>query len=1112
LLRGTSAQLGSCPSDFVTVRNVDDDRAACTADCNAAGYCCSGDNSNTGSNSGGCNALTCSMGCLLAWYAADEAACVDDCAASNALGCSFTHAASGVDYNGCFGHEGCGCPRSGEAGYDPDNVWGSSSDCSASACAAGCRLAASVTGHAFYGRALTAGERSAASSATAAGEAELGSVLDDLAAHVGGAALSAPELVSRRAAFERHRALLRSSGALLTEALELVAAFEASALGPLAFPFARDGAGDGHDLARCMLAVQQALLDEVYNAGVADGSSSVLAECSRGLFEGRGWQTAAHFPGACAPPADASAVHTVQISAVVPAAWGAPVGFSTDAARKPTGLYLSPGRVGSVRVPPAMVGSGFKLLVGAHTADNGGSADSAVKDEHRRLDRVAVTVPLDAETTLFSNPLGGGVYILVPYLANLGPVSVHISGGVVPAPLFQRTSLRQMDDAEWRAVRGAPGPWADFETDKFMLNVPSSWVSGKDSVAALMADYDKAMDGTAEWLGYPIGQRNRKVLYLQPDLHIRHPAYGTGYPQVNTLVEPGKTYDGDVNHWLVRSPTQWPVAYHELGHAQQRQDSWFQYRGETEAIINFLWAYIRHVKFGDHFNVAFKGSQDHDNYEPDDAAVHWMITPNFRDGNEMDHSHTELDEFRYQSRGYAKYADIARLFGWEAWTSYYNRRNLAFEAGTSIDTWADGLDGTDARTLHLSTAAGCDLTPLIHFWGIPPVDAAALQAKIRASSLAACVPVHCLLLQYRAIIPVDNAAFNAFFEKIHPGRPTVASDDPRYGRGWYNVWRDRYGTAEGAAAAARVDALLQLYFAGIPNCSGQISATSDVARPCTYSWLPEGSPTTFGCNISPAEPAPAPAPAPVPPPAPPPLAPAPAPRPVEVTVRETAVVVAVETTVYESTAKLLEAKVAVLAAVEAARAAPAGVAVVTIAAAIAFPVAIERIAEGTSARAEFEATFKFDMASKLGGGGVYAAEGVAIDSVVAGSVEVQFHVEAPAAVQAHAASMLTTLAASGATIDVTVGGGTVSAAASALSAPVVFASTAAAPQEGSGAGGGAQPEGGHGWCAACWLIPVAIGSCLVVVGALAFAGWWCRWHWPSLCRAKVARDKVATAP
>ena len=63
--------------------------------------------------------------------------------------------------------------------------------------------------------------------------------------------------------------------------------------------------------------------------------------------------------------------------------------------------------------------------------------------------------------------------------------------------------------------------------------------------------------------------------------------------------------------------------------------------GETEAIINFMWTYIRHVKFGDGFNAAFNGGQTHSNYEPDDAAVHWMITPNFRDGKEMDHSNTE---------------------------------------------------------------------------------------------------------------------------------------------------------------------------------------------------------------------------------------------------------------------------------------------------------------------------------------------------------------------------------------------------------------------------------------------------------------------------------------
>ena len=38
--------------------------------------------------------------------------------------------------------------------------------------------------------------------------------------------------------------------------------------------------------------------------------------------------------------------------------------------------------------------------------------------------------------------------------------------------------------------------------------------------------------------------------------------------------------------------------------------------------------------------------------------------------------------------------------------------------------------GVDDRTLGLSIAAGYDLTPLIHFWGIQPVDAEALKEKM----------------------------------------------------------------------------------------------------------------------------------------------------------------------------------------------------------------------------------------------------------------------------------------------------------------------------------------------------------------------------------------------
>ena len=69
-----------------------------------------------------------------------------------------------------------------------------------------------------------------------------------------------------------------------------------------------------------------------------------------------------------------------------------------------------------------------------------------------------------------------------------------------------------------------------------MLNVPSSWVYAMADPATLMRDYDLAMDGAAEYQGTGT-MRNRVVLFLQPDLHIKHGAYGIGCGQ--PLFEPG---------------------------------------------------------------------------------------------------------------------------------------------------------------------------------------------------------------------------------------------------------------------------------------------------------------------------------------------------------------------------------------------------------------------------------------------------------------------------------------------------------------------------------------------------------------------------------------------
>lgn len=716
------------------------------------------------------------------------------------------------------------------------------------------------------------------------GEVALEAAMDDLTARVGTSeGWSGTPLATATATVVANAKWLKTRAQFVTKALDLVEAFETGVHGPLfltsshvsARGFDRKGIDEdaqSFKLENAMITVQQAIMDEVYRSGV-------VASCSEGIFQGRSWQTARHYPGIVANGATPKpgATHTVLIEASVPPVWGVRVAFATEHARKPTGLHLVAGATATLRVPPAMVNAGYQVLVGGNTVDNSN------KNWHKRMDRVTVTYAISSSSTLLANPLGGAIYVHVPYLADLGQVTISVTGGVVLAPFFQRTRLNQMTNDEWNARRTAPGPWATLETDKFMLDVPRSWVYAFDDPTSLMTAYDLAMDGVAEWVGQPAATRNRKVLYLQPDLHIKHGAYGIGYPQVNVLLQDAgmqsltEDRGGSVDHWLLREPTRWPVTWHELGHAQSPANS--MYRGETEAIVNFLSPYLRHVKFGVPFTIAFKESFNTQNgYEPDDAAVHWMITPNFRAGNEMDRSNTPLDEIRYQERGYAKYADVVRLFGWPAYTGLYNQESVAFNAGAQLP--GAGLDAVDSRTLRFSISAGCDLRALIHFWGIHPIDNSRLLQQMASRSLSPCEQVRCLLHRYRSLVPTTNAEFNDHFEKIHPGRPYDSRDDVRYGRGWYNVWRDAYNQSHGSAAQQVIDDVLQMYYgaSASDSCDGVSTGAPgepDVPRPCyttkCYTWL-RSSPPALPPN-PPSPPIPSPPPSPAPGPSPTPLLP-----------------------------------------------------------------------------------------------------------------------------------------------------------------------------------------------------------------------------------------------
>ena len=123
----------------------------------------------------------------------------------------------------------------------------------------------------------------------------------------------------------------------------------------------------------------------------------------------------------------------------------------------------------------------------------------------------------------------------------------------------------------------------------------------------------------------------------------------------------------------------------------------------------------------------------------------------------------------------------------------------------------DGLHSTDSRIFRLSKAAGVDLTPLIHCWGVHPVNLGALQAAIAAEGLPLSQAFYDRLVHYKDIIPADNAEFLDHYQTVYPGTPPTGGD-PDHGYGWYNVWKYIYDDTHGTAAKNAMQDIIDLYY------------------------------------------------------------------------------------------------------------------------------------------------------------------------------------------------------------------------------------------------------------------------------------------------------------
>lgn len=658
---------------------------------------------------------------------------------------------------------------------------------------------------------------SSQASATTFGD-ELFQAAAELSSHLTGSlSLTGPEIAAHKAVLDSNKGRFDESVATITAMLDLVTTYD-DEVGPLfvsgspVLDFNRNSVSD-EDINWVIFCVMQHIMDEVYNA------DTLADPAKRALLDGYLFGSSADFPGACAPPAS-NTTHTATINGSFPDTFGRDTQHWEWPARKPTGTYLPPGTIASVTVPPALVNQGYQVRVGAHTWDH----EAKNRPPVRRLSRATIAYDLDATTIEIASPYGGGIYIEVPPDAAGGVVNVDITGAV-RSPFFSVNTVTGhiTTDSEWVTTeRNHPAPWADFQTERFMMQVPTSWVNLVNDPTSRMADWDASIDAINDLMGFP-RIRGKETMYIQTDVINRSSVFAPGYPAVNWTYNPKTVYDGDFGNYFVQGPGAGAdIEFHEQGHAY----FFPKFSGETEAEVNLLYVPVLNTVFGeslDHSFAASLGFEGNPNRTLDNTAVTWMCVFNFSP-REVEMASAEKS---YQLKGHAKFVDIARLFGWDGIGDYFESIN----GGNPVPSGDDGL------LIRLCEEVGQDVRPLFHFWGIFPNDPGAVQAAIDAAGLTPSPEIYELLLHYKSLVPANNAEFRAFALNWWGKQPSIGGfwTEREHARQWDTTALYAEGDQQRSEATnpgeiynensaseiqARVQEIVDLYFpAGNPDTS-----------------------------------------------------------------------------------------------------------------------------------------------------------------------------------------------------------------------------------------------------------------------------------------------------
>lgn len=334
-----------------------------------------------------------------------------------------------------------------------------------------------------------------------------------------------------------------------------------------------------------------------------------------------------------------------------------------------TGLYAPAGKIINV---DAAAGT---IRIGCH------SDTIWHLDDWKRAPDICVEFP--ASQKKIASTFGGLIYI------EGGKGRVKISGAI-EAPYFVRGKTKLQD---WREkIRNFPAPWAELESGKVILTVPSSEIRKLDDPEELLKEWDKGLDAAAEFVGIS-KEREHPQRYVT-DIQISAGYMHSGYPIMTHLDAAAPIVDKK------SMQTDWGL-WHEMGHNHQ-DDSW-TFDGTGEVTNNVICLYVIEK---------LSGKKAGDTHE----ALRGDLSKKAKD-----HHDAGADFERWKSDPFlalTMYVQLQQSFGWDTF------KKVFAEYRTATDLPKNEAEKRDQWMVRFSRAVGKNLAPFFQWWGVPTSESA----------------------------------------------------------------------------------------------------------------------------------------------------------------------------------------------------------------------------------------------------------------------------------------------------------------------------------------------------------------------------------------------------